>query len=413
MRRAAPRSKGGICASSSNDGVSGTVPLEPRPAGAARLAAGPGARLAPRLPALPWSVLGPMLAIKAVVLLYGAIAFETLSNTKITTLHGLLEIWNRWDTPHYLDIATEGYTATGEDSVFIVFFPLFPWLTRAVSALFGDPLVAAFIVATLASIAAGLLLYRLARIDLPEPLARRATLLLFIFPTSYFLHVPYTEGLFIALVVGSFLAARSDRWALAGLLGAAASLTRINGLVLVPALAVEAYLQWRATRRLRWEWAWIATVGIGFGIYLLVNALTLGDPFAFLAVQREHWFKALTPPWSGIWETARSIVWREATESQLYGVQETTFIALGLGGTLASALVLRPSYTAWMGLNWLVFTSTSFIVSVPRYSITLFPLFLLFALASRRPAAYAAIGCWSLLFLALFIGQFVQGRWAF
>jgi hypothetical protein len=273
--------------------------------------------------------------------------------------------------------------------------------------------VAAFIVASVASIAAGLLLYRLARADLPEPLARRATLFLFIFPTSYFLHIPYTEGLFIALVLGSFLAARSDRWALAGLLGAAAAMTRINGLVLIPALAVEAAIEWRTTRRMRWEWAWIAAVGAGFGVYLLVNQLTLGDPLAFLAVQRDHWFKALTPPWIGISETVGGIGWRDGTDAQLLGVQETAFIGIGLAGTVASAFVLRPSYTVWMAVNWLLFTSTSFIYSVPRFSLTLFPLFLLFALASRRPALYAAIACWSLLFLALFIGQFVQGRWAF
>lgn len=377
------------------------------------VAARASARPALRLPALSWPVIGPMLAIKAVVLLYGAFAFETLSNTKIASLRGLLEIWNRWDAPHYLDIATSGYTGTGDDSVFIAFFPLFPWLTRLAWVVFGDPLVAAFVVATAASLAAGVLLYRLARLDLAEPLARRAALFLFIFPTSYFLHIGYTEGLFIALVVGSFLAARSDRWALAGLVGAAAALTRINGLVLIPALAVEAYFEYRRTRRLRLAWLWIAAVGIGFGIYLLVNLLTLGDPLAFLAVQREHWFKALTPPWIGIGETINGISWRDGTDSQLLGVQEATFIGLGLVGTVVAGFVLRPSYTVWMGLNWLVFTSTSFVYSVPRFSITLFPLFVLFALASKRPAAYAAIAVWSLLFLALFIGQFVQGRWAF
>ena len=40
---------------------------------------------------------------------------------------------------------------------------------------------------------------------------------LLIFPTAYFLHIGYTESLFLALVLGSFLAARTDRWWLAGL----------------------------------------------------------------------------------------------------------------------------------------------------------------------------------------------------
>jgi hypothetical protein len=37
-----------------------------------------------------------------------------------------------------------------------------------------------------------------------------------IFPTAYFLHINYNESLFIALTVGCFLAARYERWALAG-----------------------------------------------------------------------------------------------------------------------------------------------------------------------------------------------------
>ncbi len=347
------------------------------------------------------------------VLLYGTFAFETLSNTKIETVRGLFEVWTRWDAPHYLEIATSGYASSGEDRVFIAFFPLFPGLTRIVWTVIGDPLFAGFVVATVASLAAGVAIHQLARLDLSETLARRAALFLFIFPTSYFLHVPYTEGLFIALVVGSFIAARTDRWALAGVLGAAAALARINGLVLIPALAVEAYLQYRQTRTFRFEWLWIAAIGAGFGVYLLINLAVHGDPLAFLAIQRDHWFKTFAPPWTGISDVIGGIGRREGTDAQLLGVQEALFIAIGLVGTAASALFLRPSYTVWMGLNWLIFTSTAFVFSVPRFSITLFPLFLLMAMGSRRPAAYAVMVVWSLLFLGLFIGQYVQGRWAF
>lgn len=61
-----------------------------------------------------------------------------------------------------------------------------------------------------------------------------------IFPTAYFLHVGYSASLFLALAPASVLAARVDRWGLAGLLGAFRWLTRAGGVVLVPSLAVEA-----------------------------------------------------------------------------------------------------------------------------------------------------------------------------
>lgn len=358
-------------------------------------------------------LVGLVLVVKLLVLLYGALTYETLSNQPIDSGRGLLEIWNRWDAPHYIDIAQQGYTSRGDNAVFIAFFPLYPWLIRATSTVLVDPLLAAFVVSGIASIAAGLLLWRVARLDLGDPLAKRAVLFLFIFPTSYFLHVGYTESLFIALVLGAFLAARQERWMVAGIVGGLAALTRVNGLVLVPALAAEAGIQLWRTGRWRWEWLWIGAVGAGFAVYLGVNWVVFGDPLAFLTVQREHWFKSLSPPWVGISETVEGIFYRDPSDAQLLGVQETIFIGGGLVATISSIFLLRPSYAVWMGVNWLLFTSTSFVFSVPRFSITLFPVFLLLAMASRRQTAYVAIVLWSLLFLALFIGQFVQGRWAF
>ena len=65
-----------------------------------------------------------------------------------------LEIWNRWDAPHYLDLARYGYNAEGPGDVplFIVFYPLYPWLTGAVNAVLGDPVVSGFLVTTVASV---------------------------------------------------------------------------------------------------------------------------------------------------------------------------------------------------------------------------------------------------------------------
>ncbi len=114
----------------------------------------------------------------------------------------------------------------------------------------------------------------------------RAAWFLLIFPTAYFLHIGYTEALFMALVLGSFLAARTERWWLAGLLGGLAALTRVNGLVLIPALAAEALTQWLhrppEERRLRVEWLAIGLVAVGFGGYLALNQAIYGDALTFL-----------------------------------------------------------------------------------------------------------------------------------
>ena len=74
----------------------------------------------------------------------------------------------------------------------------------------------------------------LAALDFPEPVASDAVWFLYIFPTSFFLHIDYTESLLLLLVVSAFLAARYRDWALAGVLGMLASLTHNNGVYCWP-----------------------------------------------------------------------------------------------------------------------------------------------------------------------------------
>jgi hypothetical protein len=362
-----------------------------------------------------WGLVGLMLGVKALVLLVGAQSFTVYQNQRLASPYGWLEIWNRWDAPHYLDIARDGYVTGGVQARWIVFYPLYPWLVRACAFVLRDGLVAAFFVSTVASVAAGLLLWRLAGRDESEATARASVFFLFVFPTSYFLHIGYTESLFLALALGSFLAARERRWRLAGGLGALASLTRVNGLMLVPALAVEAFLQYREEGgRWRWEWAWVLFAGAGFGCYLLINASVFGDPFAFLKAQDAYWYKSLTWPWVGLIEAWRAGSDRAPSEAQMVGWQELFFVLLGLGCTVWAWARLRASYAVWMSANWLLWTSTKFVLSVPRYTLILFPLYILFARkAVERPAWGGLLAVWSLLLLALFAGRFAQGMWAF
>jgi hypothetical protein len=119
-------------------------------------------------------------------------------------------MWNNWDTLHYLGLAEHGYVAAGDSRVSLVFFPLYPWLIRLTAFFARDYMAAAFIVSGFASVAAALLFRRLARCDESEEVSRNAVWFLFIFPTSFFLHIGYTESLFLALTLGCFLAARKE-----------------------------------------------------------------------------------------------------------------------------------------------------------------------------------------------------------
>jgi Gpi18-like mannosyltransferase len=371
---------------------------------------------AARLPAwLDAQTVWLVLAVKALVLLFGVQAFVIAKDERLGSFYDWLAIWNRWDAPHYLDLARMGYVSEGVEARWIVFFPLYPWLVRTAALVLRDELLAAFFVSGVASVAAGLLLYRLARLDDGEPVARAAVFYLLVFPTAYFLHIGYTESLFLALALGAFLAARGRVWWAAGLLAGLAALSRANGLLLAPALAFEAWEEYReAGRRLRAGWLWLLLVGAGFGLYLFINWWVLRDAVAFLHTQDEFWYKSLTWPWVGIRESWNSVWGRAPSEAQMVGWQELCFVLLGLGLTVWAWLRLRASYAVWMTCNWLLWTSTKFVLSVPRYTLVMFPAFILFArLKDSRPVWGAAVTVWSLLFLSLFAARFAQGYWAF
>lgn len=364
--------------------------------------------------ALDWSLIDMVLIVKGLLLLFGVAAYETLADQRVGSLHGALEIWNRWDARHYLALAERGYNARGDDRILFVFFPLFPWLTRIVAALVRDYLVAALLVSGVASVIAAVLFARLVALDFSAELGRRAVWFLFIFPTSYFLHIGFTESLFLALLFGCLLSVRVGNWPVAGALGFLAALSRVNGALLVPVLAVEALLELRSGRRWQWRWLWSGAPALGVAVYLWINYDHTGNAFRFLELQREHWNHWETVwPWVGLRENYNAISWRPPAEAQMIGVQELLFTLLGLAATVWTCVALRPSYAVWMTGNWLLVTTNSFIYSVPRYALLLFPVFILFALLARRPAWNMAITVWSLLFLALFASLFVQGMWAF
>ena len=375
-------------------------------------------------------IVGATLLIKALLLAFGVIVVMLLGSTVEADLSGgistdsraLIEPWTRWDAPHYTDLAAFGYRATGDSGLvgpggyvainptrvptYIVFFPLYPGLIAAVDVALPDPELAALVVSGVAAVVAGLLLFRLVALDEGPIIARRSVLFLLLFPTAYFLHIGYAESLFLALTLGSLLAARQGRWWLSGVLGAFAVLTRVNGLILVPTLCVEAFLQWRQHRAWRWGWLSIGLVPLGFAGYLGLNLVVFDDPIAFLRFQADVWGKSLSPPWVGVANLLSSTLPRA-------WIPEIAFVGLGLIGTFVAARRFRPTWTVWMAGNLVMFTSTSVILSVPRYALTLFPLYVWFALLARSRAMAITIAGISGACLVYFAGRFALGLWAF
>jgi hypothetical protein len=362
------------------------------------------------LPKDDWLVIGWVLATKILLFAFDVMSYQIVEDKRLEGTHPWLEIWNRWDALHYQALAQFGYDA--KSAFRLDFYPFFPWCVRMLAWLTRDYLFSAFIVSGVASLFAAVLLRRLVARDYSSETALRTVWFLSIFPTAYFLHIGYTESLFLAVALGSFLAARNQRWLLAGVLGALCWMTRPTGMIVGFSLAIEAAYQWWQTKRFDWRWLWIALVPLGFGVFLFINWSVTGDAFTFLQIRKSVFIITSAWPWIGIREAYRNF-YREPNQAEMVGVQEFLFVALGFICAVLSWIKLRPSYATWITGIWLLFSSATFIQSAPRHSVTMFPIFILFALAAANRFWSAVITIWSLLFLSLFASLFVRGWWAF
>ncbi len=135
----------------------------------------------------------------------------------------------RWDSMWYLAIAQHGYD---HDALRTTFFPLYPLLMRGLGVVIGSDLIAGVAISLVCFAIALVLLYRLVALELDSERARICVMLIAFCPMAYYFSAVYTESLFLALSVGCVYAARTGRWAEAGLLGAIASASRNTGVVL-------------------------------------------------------------------------------------------------------------------------------------------------------------------------------------
>ena len=88
-------------------------------------------------------------------------------------------------------------------------------------------------------------------------------------------------------------------------------------------------------------------------------------------------------------------------EAEMVGAQELAFLVIGFICSIISWIKLRPMYAVWMTGNWILFASVNYFRSIPRYTLTMFPIFILFGLLSQNRFWAGVLTVWSLLFFAL------------
>ena len=122
----------------------------------------------PTSPPAVWrvSVPRPWLSLLILALLVRAVMIGlTLAAYGIgpDPLTALGAAWDQWDAKHYLYLAANGYSHSGDARNLIAFFPLYPLLVHIATSISGELQVTAVVVSNLSFLLALLLLYRFAR----------------------------------------------------------------------------------------------------------------------------------------------------------------------------------------------------------------------------------------------------------
>ncbi len=326
----------------------------------------------------------------------------------------LLAVWGRWDAEHYIGIATTGYSGTEP-----AFFPLYPALVYLVGELTGNHLIAGLLISNIASFFALLYLYKLVEHEFNRHVAHRAIFYVSIFPTAIFFSAVYTESLFLCLTVASFYYIRERRWVLAGLVGFFGSLTRVEGVL----MALPFVIEWGiALYEQRGDWfKWpldtvvkpivgIALIPAGLVTYMAYLWVLTGDPLYFSHVQA-HWGRHLAAPWVSFGHAIHMITGGYAAQTIANQLLEVTFTLLMLAVLAVGFRRLRVSYIAYMAVSILVPLSTSSLMSMPRFALVLFPMFVLFGLWGAKPTVNNIIVAFSLPLLGLFTVLFADWYW--
>jgi hypothetical protein len=315
----------------------------------------------------------------------------------------LLELWERYDTDWYLKIAQAGYDAHDGSMAYL---PLFPLLIRLLGGMVGDDLLAALLISNLALLLGLYFLYSLTS-ELMGPATARRTLIYFvIFPTSFFFYAAYTESVFFLWVVFAFHAARRQRWVLAGILGMLATLTRIQGvLVIAPLLFIWYRLEWKK-RGSAWHVLPLLLMPLAF---LAFQLYTGGN---FTASLQTHWLARASLPWENFILAIRAFF--EATGSSV-----TLFnLVVGLG-------FLCMCIPMWKRLPKEFFFYTALVLLVPlfrtnedealvsygRYALAAFPVFMLLGCWGKKPWVNRLVVYLGLPLALYFCARFLMWSW--
>lgn len=353
--------------------------------------------------------------------------------------HPWIDGWVRWDSFWYESIVDPQPRFLPSYLSNANFFPFYSWVSWVAAlpwmarfdlehAFFTGALVVSSVSFVLALAAVA----RLARAMVGEEVADRTVWLIAVFPFSFFFTAVYADALYFCLCAWSLVFAHERRWYAACALAAMASMTRIPGIALFPALGLEYVRQaghatftraavGQRVIDVRHAAVCIAILAIGPLVIGAYYEWRYDNPLEFLRARQVGWNRAsgiagyvrdwhyfFEPPifpCSGVLDCVKEFAPTRALLGGIYLVLLPASIAL----TLSAARTLGAGLTTWTLVSIAMILPNGF-DGVGRFVAVLFPVFIALAMRLRTRRAFLIACAVSVPLLLLFFGQFARWR---
>lgn len=320
-----------------------------------------------------------------------------------------------WDGGWYLTLLHSGYVLPAggyAEQSDAAFFPGITWLTQAVQLVVRQETAAILLTANALALAAFVTVWGAARAWAGEPVARRVTVGLALFPSSYFLWQYYTEALLVAAMAAAAWAGRRERQSLAAVCVGVASTARLVGIAVGPALAVARIVRLRRVDAVSVRYVLGSVVGIG--VVMARQAVEIGDPLGWLRAG-QAWGREMAGPWTALHQGVGLVYAALPGIDDVVLLDLVAVVAVGClvvllwRGVRRDAWPLEPATVATV--LWVVPVSSTLIASQARYMLSCWPVLLVVASAWERlpRAVRVAVATLPALLTLVLLRQLSQG----
>jgi Gpi18-like mannosyltransferase len=306
-----------------------------------------------------------------------------------------LDSFVRWDSGWYMNIIEKGYSFSAHEQSNVAFFPLYPLLVKVLSTLTGiAPLINGLIISNLSFGLALFFVYKISLLYLDEKSTRRVIILILVYPVSFFFSAFYTEGLYFLTIAASFYFYLKRQYFTAGLWGFLASLTRFSGVLLFISFGIDLLIRYCRYRRLDWSIFYLLLIPCGLLSYMYFLYLKVGNPLSFYLAQA-NWGRSsndffLETILHGLTQLD-FIFTSNPLEAIVFLDCLVSILALGIISFCLRRTKLDLCLIVFSVLSILMPLSTGLSISMSRYILPVFPLFILLADLCRNDSVYLPI----------------------